>query len=59
MTNYILVNGYPSGQQSIPIYQGQDFSGWKVKMMLILEGDELSDLVLGNLDCSSKPVDAE
>lgn len=59
MANSILVNGYPCGQRSIPIYQGQGFLRWKANMMLILEGDELSDIVLGNLVCPSKPIDVE
>ena len=59
MANCVLVNGYPSGQQSVPFFQGQGFPGWKAKMMLILEGDELFDLVLGNVSCPVQPVDVD
>jgi len=60
MVNSILVvNGYPSSQQSLPIYQGQGFLGWKAKAMLIDESDELFDFILGNLVCSSEPVEAK
>ena len=55
MSNSIIVNGYPSGQRSVPPFTSQGFPGWKAKMLLILEGDELSDIVLGNCPCPSQP----
>ena len=58
MANCVLVNGYPSGQRSVPPFQGQGFPGWKAKMLLILEGDELSDIVLGNYVRPLQPIDA-
>ena len=56
MAMAIIVNGFPSGQRSIPSFQGQGFPGWKAKMLLILEGDELSDVVIGNSLCPSQPT---
>ena len=44
----VLVLDFPSGQRPISSFQGIGFFGWKAKMLLILEGDELSDVVLGN-----------
>lgn len=55
----VLVNGFPSGQRSVPSFQGQGFPGWKAKMLLILEGDELSDVILGNYLCPSQPVNPD
>ena len=57
MANCILVNGYPSGQRSVPAFQGHGFPGWKAKIMLILEGDELFDIVSGILPCPLQPID--
>lgn len=59
MATSIVVNGFPAGQRSVPLFQGQGFPGWKAKVMLILEGDDLSDIVFGNLVCLSQPIDAE
>ena len=56
MAMAVIVNGFPSGQRSIPSFQGQGFPGWKAKMLLILEGDELSDVVIGNSLCPSQPT---
>ena len=56
MAMHILVNGFPSGQRSIPSFQGQGFPGWKAKMLLLLEGDELSDIVIGNSLCPPQPT---
>ena len=58
MANCVLANGYPSDQRSVPPFQGQGFLGWKAKMLLILEGDELSDVVLGNYARPLQPIDA-
>lgn len=55
MAMHILVNGFPSGQRSIPSFQGQGFPGWKAKMLLLL-GDELSDIVIGNSLCPPQPT---
>ena len=51
MAMAVIVNGFPSGQRSIPSFQGQGFPGWKAKRLLILEGDEFSDIVIGNSVC--------
>ena len=51
MAMVVLINGFPFGQLSIPSFQGQGFSGWKAKMLLILEGDELFNVVIGNFLC--------
>ena len=57
MAQPIVVHGFPSGQRSVVPFQGTGFPGWKAKMLLILEGDELSDVVLGNSLCPSQPID--
>ncbi len=59
MSNSIIVNGYPSGQRSVPPFTGQGFPGWKAKMLLILESDDLSDIVLGISLCPSQPTDPD
>ena len=57
MAQPVIVHGYPSGQRSVPPFQGTGFPGWKAKMLLILEGDELLDVVLSNSLCPSQPID--